>query len=305
MDKQILTSDIRVMGVIVESFPVGIEEAFQKLEDLLPDGKTRVFYGIADCSNNQFTYKAAALQTSDEEYIKYGLQQFVIQKGEYLAEPLMDWFTKTERIKDVFAGLCKNEYADCSQPMIEVYRNRNEMLCMVKTDNRKVLADAFGSATRDMIDTLSSLSEDEMNTRPHAGGWTVAQVAEHLRKSDTGMLRVMNGPVKETHRDPGKWMDTIKNDFLDMRAKNKSPEFVVPEDKRYEKEKLINTLNRTMQDVIEAISTLNPEDTCNFPFPVYKELTRMEICQFMIYHTKRHTQQMKNIVSSIHSLAGR
>jgi len=151
-----------------------------------------------------------------------------------------------------------------------------------------------------MTEVLSSLTEEEINTRPHAGGWTVAQVGEHIRKSDSGMLRVINGPVKTTQRDPGKWMDTIKSDFLNMGVKNKSPEFVVPENKRYEKEKLINTINGKIQDVMEAIRALDPEDTCIFPFPVYGELTRMEICQFMIYHTQRHTQQMKNIVSSLH-----
>src|SRR4051812_39071525 len=66
MNKELISSDIRVMGFIVDSFPLGIADAFEKLQVMLPDGKTRVFYGISDCSNSHITYKAAVLEASKD-----------------------------------------------------------------------------------------------------------------------------------------------------------------------------------------------------------------------------------------------
>jgi hypothetical protein len=300
MNREKLQSDIKVMGFVVDTFPDGIGHAFEKLEQMLPDGETRTFYGISDCSGTSVKYKAAALQVMEDEAGKYGLETFTIQKGEYIAEPVYDWMSKTNRIKDVFAVLCGDEFADCNSNLVEVYKTPTEMVCMVRVDNRKVLAQHFEDATKELINLFSSFADELINVKPKEGGWTIAQVAEHIRKSHGGIQSVMTGPSKKTQRDPSQWMEKIKNDFLDFTEKNKSPEFVVPEDRIYDKARLLNGLQRKMNEVSATIKSTDPEETCIlFPFPVYGELTRMELAQFMTYHARRHAQQVRNIAKSL------
>lgn len=49
MKKYHLKDEIKVFGTVVRTFPDGIDEAFNKLVQLLPNGDMRTFYGIGEC----------------------------------------------------------------------------------------------------------------------------------------------------------------------------------------------------------------------------------------------------------------
>ena len=49
----------------------------------------------------------------------------------------------------------------------------------------------------EFIDLLEAFLPEEINTVPFGGGWTAGQVAQHVHKSDQGMLMELTGPVKE------------------------------------------------------------------------------------------------------------
>ena len=120
------------MGLQVKSFPDGISEAFEGLMNQLPDGKSRVYYGIAWCINNKMTYIAAAEEKSDEEAKKFGLQRYEIERGVYLAKEIKNWRLKVATIKDVFAEMDKDERIDKLKPSIEIYENEETMWCLAK-----------------------------------------------------------------------------------------------------------------------------------------------------------------------------
>ena len=51
-----------------------------------------------------------------------------------------------------------------------------------------------------------------------------------------------------------------------------------------------------MDKMIEAIKTLNLSETCTaFELPGFGEFTRAEWIYFAMYHTQRHTHQLKKI----------
>lgn len=151
-------------------------------------------------------------------------------------------------------------------------------------------------AFQDLIGSLNDINNEEFNLIPFEGSWTAGQLGKHMAMSNKGFLQLINGPIKETERDPQKWVETIKSDFLDFTTKTKSPSFVSPELKAYDKQLIISSLEKIMHGTIHAIETLNLSDTCAiFELPVYGYLTRYEALTFMIYHTKRHTRQLQEI----------
>ena len=60
---------------------------------------------------------------------------------------------------------------------------------------------------------------------------------------------------------------------------------------------LISKLNRSVERLKEAASKVNLTDIINLP--AFGEITKLELLHFVLYHTQRHTHQLKNIIRII------
>ena len=134
MEKYRIENDILVFGLQVKTFPSGIGEAFDQLIRLLPGGFGRSCYGISFLNNNgTMVYIAAAIEVIDGEAEKYGCERYLIEKGEYLIEPIRNWREKTGLITGVFHAMMSDSGVDRKKPAVEWYKNEEEMWCMLKT----------------------------------------------------------------------------------------------------------------------------------------------------------------------------
>jgi hypothetical protein len=165
----------------------------------------------------------------------------------------------------------------------------------MKTANELLLE--FEAATNAFIDTVAALGQSEINTAPFAGSWTAAQVIEHLCKSDEHMIKTLNGPVQPTSRQPDAGVPTLEAIFLDFSTKLPSPEFIVPSDQTFDKETIINRFKAGREQIGKAIQTLDLTPTCHLP--ILNNPTRFETITFVIVHTRRHTNQVKNIAEKL------
>jgi hypothetical protein len=148
----------------------------------------------------------------------------------------------------------------------------------------------------ELLEILSSIQEEKFNTIPITGSWTAGQLAQHVILSAGGFVQLLNGPVKDTERDPEANIPNLKAMFLDFNTKMKSPDFIVPEDRHYDKQELINTLQEIKAGLLKAIETLDTTKTCTaFELPASGYITRAEGITFAIVHTQRHVHQLKNI----------
>ena len=85
MKKYELTEDIVVLYVPAESFPEGIQPAFDKLEDRLSSKNNRALFGISwPDQQGKIHYKAAAGEKYDGEGKINELDTFTIKKGTYM-----------------------------------------------------------------------------------------------------------------------------------------------------------------------------------------------------------------------------
>lgn len=163
--------------------------------------------------------------------------------------------------------------------------------------SQKDLSSEFDNATRELMQLLIAFGQKQINTRPPDGGWTAAQVGEHLFKSDSAILKALYGPVKDTLRAPDKHVDGINKAFLDFNTHLKSPDLLIPEDIEHDKEAMISALKSTRDLLGKAIKTLDLSHTCTDPdmSAIVGEWTRLEYANFVISHTHRHIHQLKKI----------
>jgi len=157
--------------------------------------------------------------------------------------------------------------------------------------------DETNSGFLQMIETFSP---QEINRVPFPGSWTAGQVAEHIHKSDEGMIFLLTGPAKREDREPDQFVEKIKEVFLNFNSRLNSPAFIIPQNKSYDKNLLLSRFETERTKITDIIKAFDLSETCTArPFPGFGEITRLEVASFIIYHTQRHLQQLHRIAKKV------
>jgi hypothetical protein len=156
------------------------------------------------------------------------------------------------------------------------------------------------AALGETVQLLSSLNQEEINKIPFEGSWTAAQVGQHLLLSENGMDGLLLTPTEKVDRKPDEKAGQLKDMFLDFSTKMKSPKFIVPEDKAYNKQELIQSLQDVKDKMLKAAAQADLAELAPLPdgHPLAGH-TKLEIVHFITYHTTRHNRQIKNITGFI------
>jgi uncharacterized damage-inducible protein DinB len=155
---------------------------------------------------------------------------------------------------------------------------------------------SLNDCTSELVQLISSFSEDELNRVPFENSWTAAQVADHLTKSN-GIVKLLTTEGRATERAVDKRVQELKELFLDFSTKLNAPAFVVPASKAFEKGSLEANLERSIALLKNAATKANLYEAVSDP--ALGELTKLEVVHFVVYHTQRHIQQFKNILKVV------
>ncbi len=121
-------------------------------------------------------------------------------------------------------------------------------------------------------------------------------MVQHVFLSARGLDEVLNGETKQADRDPEKLVEHLRTVFLNMDTKMKSPSFIDPEQKNYNKPEMLDAIKHIHLNVGEQIVDLDLTKIClSFEMPQTGYLSRFELLSFIIFHTTRHTIQLEKI----------
>ena len=132
MEEYELVKDINVLYMPADSFPEGIQEAFEKLKSLITPGENRTVFGLSwPDKNGKILYKAAFEERYPGEGKIFGLNSFVIKKGSYISEPVNSFANDVSRIGETFQRLLEHPNIDPNGFCLEYYKGP-DVLCMVR-----------------------------------------------------------------------------------------------------------------------------------------------------------------------------
>lgn len=135
MEKYELTEDVKLICASAASFPDGIMDAFNKLEDALPNCSERTWYGLSRMNEKgQIIYKAASIELNEGEAEQTDFEAYTLSKGTYLAETIIEWRKNIPKMGQIFSELLSDPQLDKTSYCVEWYKSDAEVLCMVKLD---------------------------------------------------------------------------------------------------------------------------------------------------------------------------
>jgi len=135
--KQItLDRDTKVLCVTAKSFPEGITDAFDRLNNLIPFAPERKIYGLSRPENGgDIVYRAAAEELNKEEADTAGISSLTIKKGNYTGLEVKDFVTNPLAIKNAFDTLLKEPNLDPHGFCVECYASdMKSVMCMIRLD---------------------------------------------------------------------------------------------------------------------------------------------------------------------------
>jgi hypothetical protein len=144
---------------------------------------------------------------------------------------------------------------------------------------------------------LAAVDDNKVNSVPYTGSWTAPQLLIHVSKSINGMARAMQTEAPPAQRGPGERIEELAGIFLDLTRKFNAPAFIIPEDGPYEKQAVIEKLQRSFDRFKESADTASLDGLVDgLPFGA---VTKLEIIYFVLFHTQRHLDQMKRICAAL------
>ncbi len=169
---------------------------------------------------------------------------------------------------------------------------------MIKnTLNTSTLFSSLENTSSDLLKLISSADSSTINMIPFKDSWSAAQVVAHITKSNKAITQSLDMPGKDVERDPAERTGELKKMFLNYDTKFKSPEFILPNQDSYQKEVLIEDLQKSISQLIAAGNAANLSQIISLP--AFGEITKYELLHFVVYHTQRHIHQLEKILESI------
>lgn len=152
-----------------------------------------------------------------------------------------------------------------------------------------------------LIETVTEVPDSKFNTQPEEGSWSVAQVVEHLYRSEFGIPKLFQGETqKDIDRAPDAYIEQMRKQFLESDRKMEASGIILPTEEEKSKEELIAKFELNRTKITELIGKLDPDELClMFKHPIFGYLTRQEWAHFNIIHTQRHLGQIQRILSQL------
>jgi uncharacterized damage-inducible protein DinB len=158
------------------------------------------------------------------------------------------------------------------------------------------------TATRDnFLKSIAGLSEKQWTFKPASDRWSVAEVAEHITVSETGIFGVvqksMESPATPEKRDEVKGKDEmILQRVPDRSHKAQAPEFLRPTGRWATKADLTKAFEDARASNMNYIRTTNDDLRDHFfDHPVFGTLDGYQWLLLISTHSLRHTEQIEEV----------
>ncbi|MTI89725.1 MAG: DinB family protein [Balneolaceae bacterium] len=161
--------------------------------------------------------------------------------------------------------------------------------------------DQLKENTAELLAEVQGVPEDIFNTQPAEGEWSIANVVEHMYRSEYGIAKLLDGETKPlTDRDTDSKIDTIKKKLTNFETKVKASGAILPTEGEKSKDALLSSFKKNRTVITDLAKKKNPHELClKFEHRFFGFLTRKEWIIFCVYHTRRHIHQIQHIKNRI------
>ncbi|WP_166805821.1 DinB family protein [Jeotgalibacillus sp. R-1-5s-1] len=150
--------------------------------------------------------------------------------------------------------------------------------------------------TRDkLVNLISPLHDENLNTAGVNGGWTVAQVVEHLAVAEVNFLGLVEHAIQQQHIGYAKAKDfsILRDRSVKMKAQHE------PSSVRRNAEECIQLLQKSRNKTAAFLNENNQIEQYIVTHPRFGDIPAMSVFTLITEHEHRHIEQIEEILTTI------
>lgn len=149
---------------------------------------------------------------------------------------------------------------------------------------------AYAALSEQYTAILETFSQEQINSSPTVHSWTPAQVVQHIVKANNSSF--LGAPGQKLDRPVDQMIPELESNFLNFEVKMISPDFLLPESKEVSKQECIVSIQSAFKTLSEQLPTARLDLILKWPLGL---ITKWEVANFIIYHSKRHLHQLEQL----------
>jgi len=169
-------------------------------------------------------------------------------------------------------------------------------------EERELALKSFQTTRDNFLKSIAGLSEKQWTFKPAPDRWSVAEVAEHIAVSESGLFglvqkQIMSSPATPDKRAQVKGKDEIVLERIPDRShKAQAPEFLRPTGRWATEADLTKAFEESRAATMEYIRTTNDDLRDHFfDHPVLGTLDGYQWLLLISAHSARHTAQIEEV----------
>lgn len=172
---------------------------------------------------------------------------------------------------------------------------------MIATLNKDDIFEYLEETKEGLIESVEDLSEQQMQFKPDAESWSVAEIVEHINIVEGGLKSMLEAKFAEDAtpelRAEVKMTDEQIIGFItDRSQKIKTQSQFEPSAKYVSADEALEAFKDQREDIVDFLKDSDVEDMRNYinEFP-FGKIDAYQTVLFMAGHTARHTQQIEEL----------
>ncbi|MDN3017318.1 DinB family protein [Paenibacillus sp. BSR1-1] len=158
----------------------------------------------------------------------------------------------------------------------------------------------LGETRKQLLDEITTLSFEELNTVLRSDAWSVAQVCHHLYLAEKSFVHGINYALKQ--KDSPKVEPNLIDRISDRTKKVDAPSFVIPSEEPFEIHHILNMLKESRTMLLNVLNKIENDSILrdkSAKHPLFGELPLIQWIELIYLHEQRHIEQINEIKSQI------
>ncbi len=173
----------------------------------------------------------------------------------------------------------------------------------ISKEERKFAAKHLADSQNEMMKTLKGLSEAQLNFKPNAESWSIAECLRHITISESALWGNFITQPLSMDADPSKRSEVQMSDeqligiieSRDQKVKTFAP--FEPENKPEPVKAVIKEFKKLRAEHIKFVKKTDADLRNHYGALPFGTVDSYQAILFMSGHTKRHTDQMKEVMA--------
>lgn len=146
---------------------------------------------------------------------------------------------------------------------------------------------------------LSGFSQQQLIWKPEPGVWSLLEILEHVAVVEANRLRAAATDQTKNEETKAAEVEMIEKALRNRATKVKAPDFLLPQGEIESADAALEEINQVRKEALNWLEDASEQQLAETisPHPILGRMSRAGWIVFVVEHSARHLEQMKELAA--------